>query len=182
MSAEWRIIRKVQRNGDREAADALVRLYYPEIYRYVLKQTSDKQVALDLTQSIFISMLQSIANFQKKQASFRTWLYRIATNKTIDYYRSRARESKYRDWHGDYDIAEEPGFADALELKSFAASLQTYLDTMDVRSQQILRLKVYGEYTFHEIAGLLALPESTVKSKYFRLIKKLREAFQDEWS
>lgn len=157
-------------------------MYYPEIYRYVLKQTSDKEVALDLTQSIFISMLQSIANFQKKQASFRTWLYRIATNKTIDYYRSRAREYKYRDWREDYDIAEEPGFDDAYEWKTLAASLHAYMHTFDVRSQQILRLKVYGEYTFGEIAGLLALPESTVKSKYFRLIKKVREAFQDEWS
>lgn len=181
MSADWRFIYKIQRTGDKEAADTLVRLYYQEIYQYVFKQTSDKQVALDLTQSIFISMLQSIANYQRKQASFRTWLYRIATNKTIDYYRSKATERKYRDWYAEPDIAEELAVDYKYELKSFAASLQSYLNTLDVRSQQILRLKVYGEHTFSEIAALLSLPESTVKSKYFRLLKKLREEFKDEW-
>lgn len=181
MSADWRFIRKIQRTGDREAADALVRLYYQQIYQYVLKQTSDKQAALDLTQSIFISMLQSISSYQKRQASFRTWLYRIATNKIIDYYRSQATERKYRDWREEFDIAQEPAFDYELELKSFASSLHDYLNQLDIRSQQILRLKVYGEHTFVEISELLSIPESTVKSRYFRLIKKLREAFQDEW-
>lgn len=71
--------------GSKKDADQLVRSYYDEIYIFVFRQINDAEKALDLTQDIFISMLQSISAYKKQMASFRTWLYRIATNKVIDY-------------------------------------------------------------------------------------------------
>lgn len=58
MTEEQRLILKIQRNGDRKAADCLIRLYYDEIFRFVHKQTADEETPLDLTQNIFISELQ----------------------------------------------------------------------------------------------------------------------------
>lgn len=88
---ELRLIKKIQRNGDRAAADELVRDYYDEIYGFVRKQVSNGDIALDLTQEIFISMLKTIGFYDMKRgAGFRTWLYRIAVNKVVDWFRSRA--------------------------------------------------------------------------------------------
>lgn len=92
MNQEQRLILKIQRKGDRKAADCLIRLYYDEIFRFIRKQTSDEETALDLTQNIFISMLRTIAHYDPKKAGFRTWLYKIATNKTVDYFRSRSKQ------------------------------------------------------------------------------------------
>jgi RNA polymerase sigma-70 factor (ECF subfamily) len=55
---EQRLIRQIRRKGDRNAADALVRMYYDEIFRFVRRQSADEDAALDLTQDIFISMLR----------------------------------------------------------------------------------------------------------------------------
>jgi RNA polymerase sigma factor (sigma-70 family) len=88
---ELRLIKKIQRNGDRAATDELVRCYYDEIYGFVRKQVLNADIALDLTQEIFISMLRTIGSYDMKRgARFRTWIYRIATNKVVDWFRSRA--------------------------------------------------------------------------------------------
>lgn len=181
MNREMRLIRKIQRAGNKAAADALIREYYDEIFRYLYKQTSDKHTAMDLTQNIFISVLQSISKYDEKQASFRTWLYRIATNKTIDYLRKNTKERKLVLDIEDIDIPDETEFTRQIDNKALLSKLQDYVNSLDMDLQQIFRLKFFGDYTFTQIATLMSLPESTVKSKYYRLMKTVREEFKDEY-
>ena len=88
---ERRLIRKIKLFGSSKDADTLVRMYYDEIYYFVVRQINDRDAAYDLTQEIFISMLRSIGSYREKLASFRTWLYRIAENKVIDFRRRSIR-------------------------------------------------------------------------------------------
>lgn len=85
------LIRKIKLFGSSKDADTLVRMYYDEIYYFVVRQINDRDSAYDLTQEIFISMLRSIGSYREKLASFRTWLYRIAENKVIDFRRRSIR-------------------------------------------------------------------------------------------
>jgi len=181
LNDEIRLIRKIQRTGDRNAANKLIYSYYDEIYRYVYKQTSDKHTSMDLTQNIFISMLQSISNYDRKQAGFRTWLYRIATNKTIDYLRISTKKRRIILNVEDIDILDETEFTRQIELKDLLSRVQHYINSLEIELQQIFRLKFFGEYTFTQIAALLSLPESTAKTRYYRLLKTLREEFKDEY-
>ena len=174
------LIRRLKRTGDREAADRLIRHYFDEIYRYVYKQTSDKDTAMNLTQNIFIAMLQSIGTYDGR-ASFRTWLYRIATNKTIDYYRSRATERKHVVIMDEFDIPDENEFTRRVEMKALLARVQRYVGSLETGMQQIFRLKFFGEHTFGQIAAMLGMSESAVKSRYYRLLKSLKEEFGDEY-
>jgi RNA polymerase sigma factor (sigma-70 family) len=181
LEEEIRLIRKIQASGNRAAADLLVRKYFDEIYAYVCKQTSDKHTAMNLVQNIFVSMLQSIGGFDAKKASFRTWLYRIATNKTIDYFRSQKTEKMHVLCIDDMDIPDETEFTKRTEEKDLVSKVLCYVNSLEMSLQQIFRLKFFGEYTFSEIASLLDMPESTVKSKYYRLLKLLREEFKNEY-
>lgn len=85
MSQDLKLIKLIQKKGDRAAANTLVNLYYKEIYGYVFKQVSNRELSLDLTQEIFINIMKSINSFEEKKASFKTWVYKIASNKIIDY-------------------------------------------------------------------------------------------------
>lgn len=176
MNDELRLIRKIQKRGDRISADLLIRKYYDEIYCYVFKQTTNRDVAMDLTQNIFVSMLHSIASYDEKRAGFRTWLYRIATNKTIDHFRTRSTEQKYLLDINDVEIPDETAFYEG----DFVERVAEFINSLDVATQQIFRLKFWGEYTFAKVAELLNLPEATVKTKYYRLLKTLKEEFKDE--
>jgi RNA polymerase sigma-70 factor (ECF subfamily) len=178
LDTELRLIRKIQKNGDRAAADTLVRGYYDEIYRFMRKQTSDGEAALDLTQKIFISVLRTINRYDpKKGAGFRTWLYKIATDKAIDYFRSRAARCVETLSIDDVQPVDETDFTLSFENRDFTERVCAFVNTLPSDTQRIFRMHIFGCYTFAAIAEQTELPESSVKSKYYRLLNTLRKEF-----
>jgi RNA polymerase sigma-70 factor (ECF subfamily) len=178
---ELRLIKRIQRHGDRAAADELIRCYYDEIHGFLRKQVSHPENAKDLTQEVFISMLKTIAGYDPKRgAGFRTWLYKIATNKVVDHFRSRSYKSQSRTLsYDEIEPVSEEDFTEQLADSDFSQSVCEYVGGFEADTQQIFRLHIIGEYTFAEISAMLSLPESSVKSKYYRLIKQLRKEFAD---
>lgn len=83
-----RLVRAIVRTGSRAKADTLVRAYYDEMLRFALRQITSAEDARDVTQEIFVAALRGLPGFDPRRASFRTWLYRIASNKAIDWLRS----------------------------------------------------------------------------------------------
>lgn len=173
MEEKW--IKKIKHKPDNDSANELVSMYYKEIYAYVYKQTLNRELALDLTQEIFIKILQTIDSFDEKKASFRTWLYRIATFRIVDYYRSKSyKQQSKTDGLNEVEVASSEDFTIRFEYKEDIERVIQTVNTMDSSNQQIFRLKLFGEYTFLEISILLNINEFTVKSKYYSMIKKIK--------
>lgn len=175
-------IKKIQRTGNRDAAEKLVNAYYQEIYHYLKKQISDENIALDLTQETFISVLKTIQFYDhKKGASFRTWLYRIATNKMIDWFRSLAYKQDRQSISFEEIVQmDSKDIALDYEHKWQLKQVERYIHYYAADIQMIFRLHIYGNYTFNEIAIITKQSEGTVKSKYYRLIKQIREEFHSD--
>lgn len=178
---ELRLVKKIQRNGDRAAADELVRHYYDEIYCFVRKQIAHADIALELTQEIFISMLKTIGLYDiKRGAGFRTWLYRIAANKVVDWFRSRAYHKMTKTISLDeMEPIDEADFTKQLEDKDFTWQVCTFLGDLPTDTQRIFRLHIFAGHTFSDIARIEGLAEGSVKSKYYRLIHLIRKEFAD---
>ena len=176
---ESTLIKRIQRQGDRQAAEALISIYYREIYAFVFRQTGDMETAMDVTQEVFLAVLQSIHRYDPKQAGFRTWMYRIASHKLADLFRSA--EYRFRRNTVPLDTLELPGDADPeeqwLEAEELGA-IQQLITELPEEAQSILRLRFYGEKSFREIAEILKLPEGTVKTKYYTAIRFLRKEAQ----
>ena len=178
MDGEQRLIRNIQNKGDRAAADTLVRAYYDEIYRFMRKQVPDAEAALDLTQEVFISVLKSISRYDpKKGAGFRTWLYKIATNKIVDYLRSRAARRVETLSIDELEPMDAVDFTLRLEERDFAERVCAFVNTLPADTQSIFRLHIFGAYSFAEISKQMELPEGSVKSRYYRLLTTLRKEF-----
>ncbi|GHU65977.1 RNA polymerase sigma factor [Clostridia bacterium] len=184
MDDERRLIRRVQRRGDRVAADTLVRRYYNEIYRFVRKQVRDESDALDITQETFIGALRTIGGYDSARAGFRTWLYRIATNKVIDFVRSKSRQCAVMpltDYQlNDNELIEDSDFTQRVLDGDLIERVQAYLNVQPTDSQRIFRLRLFGGYTFNEIAAMLSMPLGSVKSRYYRLISQIRKEESDD--
>lgn len=184
-SQELRWIRKIKRFGFAKDADSLVGFYYDEIYIFVAKQINDKELAYDLTQEIFISMLRSIASYDEKKASFRTWLYRIATNKVIDFRRGNAPNTISLEAFDEEEMVDYVGgmdYENNMVQAQLLKKIEGYVSGFSIDVQQIFRLHIYGEQTFSEIAILTEMPEASVKSKYYRLMKQVRREFFNEYT
>lgn len=181
MGEETKWIRQIKRKSNQDAANKLISGYYKEIYAYVYKQTMNKDLSMDLTQEIFISVLQSINSFNERKASFRTWLYKLSTYRIIDYYRSK----HYKMNQTIVPMQEEglhhnEDFTIQFEHKQDVEDIVQIVNRFDTITQQIFRLKFFAEYTFLEISSSLNVPESTVKTRYYAMIKKIKRALEVE--
>ena len=178
MEHENVLIKKIQKHGDKKAADELISAYYKEIYAFVYRQVGEMQLSMDLTQEIFISVLRSIDGYTPKKSTFKTWIYRIASNKIVDYFRSA--NYKYSSLIIDIEeceffLSDGGNMEMEIENKALVRKVMYYISLCDCEVQQILRLKFFSDKTFREISEILSLSENTVKTKYYKALKNLRK-------
>jgi RNA polymerase sigma factor (sigma-70 family) len=180
MDNDKRWIKKIKRNASDAAANELVSKYYKEIYAYMYKQTLDAELSLDLTQEIFISALKSISSYDSKKASFRTWLYKLASNRLVDYYRSRSyKYAQQVQSIEDFEFEDDFDMAVSLEYKEDYEKVTSLINGLDARSQQIVRLKLFGDYTLQDIATAEEIPLSTVKTRYYAALKLIKNEMKE---
>lgn len=174
MDREEKLIRDIQRHGSRAAANELISAYYDEIYIFSYRQTGSKEDAMDLTQEVFIAVLRSIQHYDSRKAGFRTWLYRIASNKIIDARRKlRPEVVPLR----DVEAPAEEDFAAAVGDQALLQQIEHYVSALDPMTQSVFRLRLYAEKPFPEIAAILGQPEPAIKARYYRLMSRLRKEF-----
>ncbi|MBE1554987.1 RNA polymerase sigma factor [Sporosarcina limicola] len=180
MDNEKRWIKKIKKNASDSAANELVSNYYKEMYAFNYKQTLDADLSLDLTQEIFISALQSIKNYDSTKASFRTWLYKLASNRLVDYYRSKSyKYAQIEQSIDDYEFEDDYDIAESLEYKDDIEKVTSLVNQLDTHSQQIIRLKLFGDYTLQEISTIETIPLSTVKTRYYAALKLIRKGMEE---
>ena len=174
MDQEQKWIREVQRHGSRQAAERLIDAYYDEIYRFAYRQVGNKADAMDLTQNIFLAVLRALPSYDRRKAGFRTWLYRIAANKAVDA-RRRAGPVTVPIEELELPVAED--FVLGVQDREMLEQIEEFVAGLDPGVQAVIRLHLYGEKTFGEIAEILGQSESAVKSQYYRVLGRLRKEF-----
>ena len=174
MDLEQKWIRDIQRRGSRQAAEHLVERYYDEMYRFAYRQLRNKEDAMDLTQNIFLAAFRALSGYDRRKASFRTWLYRIAANKVIDL---RRHVQPVQLPLEDLDLPVPEDYAARIQDRALLEQIERYVSGLDPELQAVFRLRLYGERTFLEIAAALGQTESAVKSQYHRLLQQIRKEF-----
>jgi len=140
--------------GDASAYDELMRKYQERIYATVYHMTSNHEDANDLTQETFIKAYKVLTSF-KGDASFYTWIYRIAVNKTINYLKQRKNRVHMSLNDIDFQAEHDPDLvalvSDKTPRRDIALTeLQEKLNAAMLKLSEIHRLVV----TLHDIQGL----------------------------
>ena len=156
-----------------EAFALLYEFYMPLLYRYLLRRTGNVEAAEDLTASTFEKALRHLEGFQWKEVSFSAWLYRIATNTLVDYYRreGRHRETSLQDLEG---VLRSPMGAGEEETERVAL-LMDLVRRLPQSYQHILALKFYQGLDHDEMCQVLGLSKKTLTVKLYRSLKALRK-------
>jgi len=166
--------------GETEAFELLVLEYQKNVYNVALRITGNPEDAADMAQEAFIKAFNSIASF-KGDSRFSVWLYRIVSNVSVDFLRSRARRPEsslsVENDEGEtveLEIADEAFSPERLvETKLTCQSVRRGLDALPEDYRKILVLREIQGLSYEEIAEVLELEIGTVKSRIFRARKKL---------
>ncbi len=158
--------------GDALAFGTLYDRYIEKIYRFVYYKTFVKETAEDITSDVFHKAFQKINSFDETRGTFSAWIYRIARNAVIDYYRTAKKTVPIEDIFelGERDRTEETH--DALLALS---KVQDFMKTMSPRQREIITLRLWEERSYREIAEIIGGSEDSVKMAFSRAIRDLRE-------
>ena len=169
---------KLAQSGSREAFAVLVQHHQAAVFALIVRRGISQAVAKELTQDVLLKAYLNI-NTYRAQASFRTWLLRIAVNHTTNYFHSRAYKEGLKTDQKESDSLpqkEADGFdSDALKhLQALVFELPTHL-------QEVMVLFAFEQHGYEEIAAVLEIPIGTVRSRIYRARAQLKKAyFSDE--
>jgi len=162
--------------GDQAAFAKLLQRYRRPVYQMILKMVRNVDDAEDLTIEGFTKAFKNLSKFRKDFA-FSTWLFRIATNNTIDFIRRKklntfSIEHAYADDDGESVRLQIPdGNPDPQEeaiRKQKAEIIQEIVDMLPSRYQKLVRLRYFQDLSYEEIAVEIDAPLGTVKAQLHR--------------
>ncbi len=171
--SEHRLIQKIQK-GDKEAFGKLYLSYLDKIYRYIFFHVSQKrEIAEDLTQTVFFKAWQSIDNFTTEKGNFRAWLYRIAHNTVVDYYKTQKIHMRVV----EEKLIDEP-LTDVEEHIDHKWSMQEVviaLETLTDEQKTVITLKFIEGFSNQEIANIMDKHVDAIRAMQYRGLQSLRK-------
>jgi RNA polymerase sigma-70 factor (ECF subfamily) len=177
--------------GERAAFAELVRRHSRPIYNFVLRQLRVPSVAEDVTQDVFMRLVQNAAEF-KHEARFLTWLYAIARNLCLDQLRkiSHRRHASLDQPTADdakgqtlLDSISDPNPQTSAERNALSSEVRSSIvravDSLPDDQREVFLLREVANLPFRDIAEITGVPENTVKSRMRYALDRLKDALCD---
>jgi RNA polymerase sigma factor (sigma-70 family) len=185
---DFQLIDQAVNENDEQAYAMLMDRYQKPVYHMILKMIRNVDDAEDLTIEAFAKAFKNLYKF-KKDYTFSTWLFRIATNNAIDFIRKKKLDTtslntSYQDDSGadvtmdvkdkNLNPQEEAIKAQKIEL------IQLFVTKLPPKYQRLVRLRYFSELSYEEIARELEAPLGTVKAQLHRARELLQDLVRDK--
>lgn len=173
---DFRLIDRATIDNDEQAFAELMKRYNKPVYHMILKMVRNVDDAEDLTIEAFAKAFKNLSKF-KKDYTFSTWLFRIATNNAIDFIRKKKLETmsldtSFKDDSGEaVKIDVEDNELNPMEetIKSQKIELiRIFVDKLPPKYQRLVKLRYFDELSYEEIARELEAPLGTIKAQLHR--------------
>ncbi len=169
------------REGSASAGEALVKRYYQPLMRYLHRLSGNDHLAEELHQQTWLSVLDHLEKFDPASSAggFKAWLFRIATNKANDYWRSMSREKSAKDGLKLVSEEEFPQAGYRIEGSEQEQKLRRAIAQLPENQRQVLMLRYYSNMKFVEIAQLLGCPLNTALGRMHKAMLKLKQLMEE---
>jgi RNA polymerase sigma factor (sigma-70 family) len=173
---DFKLIDKATREKDQTAYAELMKRYKKPVYHMILKMVRNVDDAEDLTIEAFAKAFKNLHRF-KKDYTFSTWLFRIATNNAIDFIRKKkldtlSIDSSYKDDDGEtisIDVQDDNLNPQEETIKKQKIVLiRDFVTKLPPKYQRLVKLRYFEELSYEEIAQELDAPLGTVKAQLHR--------------
>ena len=172
--------------GEEKAYAELFKKYKDSVYFMILKMVNNRTDAEDLMFEAFEKAFSSLS-YYSPQFAFSTWLFKIASNNTIDFIRKRKAQLVSLDV--DDLNPEDRGYINSIPAdvrtpeeeavrQQQAVFMREKVALLKGRYRRLIELRYFDEYSYEEIADVLAIPLGTVKAQLFRARELLLNILQ----
>ena len=166
--------------NDMLAFGELYEQYYSPILGYILRRTGRWEIAQDITSEVFYKALNNLHQFRWRDVPFSSWLYRIAGNEVVNYFRNNHNHSSLdniSDSISDPDSTVENEIIEAeAEIKRHEdyLALHESISKLPAKYQEVITLRYFEHKQLREISLIMGKREGTIKSLLHRGIERLR--------
>lgn len=173
---DFDLIDKAVQENDQQAYATLMKRYKKAVYFMILKMIRDADDAEDLTMEAFAKAFKNLERF-KKDYTFSTWLFRIATNNAIDF----IRKKKLKTMSLNNTLSDDSGNAVTIDIEDDDNNPQDvyirtqriemvriFVDKLPAKYRKLVQLRYFDELSYEEIAQELDKPLGTVKAQLHR--------------
>ena len=164
------------KRGDAEAFGALYDRFQPEIVRYLAHRVGDVHAAEDLAQQVFLKAWQAVPRYEHRGVPFRAWLYRMAHNQMVDYFRRR-RPTTGLD---GIDVPEDGEAEQRVLVREVHEQLEQALIRLSEDHRRVLVLRFLMEKSAREIGEIMDRKEVTVRGLQMRALQALRREIESQ--
>ncbi|MBN3580781.1 sigma-70 family RNA polymerase sigma factor [Algoriphagus aestuarii] len=180
---DFALIDKAVQDKDQQAYASLMKRYKKAVYFMILKMIRDADDAEDLTMEAFAKAFKNLDRF-KKDYTFSTWLFRIATNNTIDFIRKKklktmSLNNTLTDDGGNsvnIDVEDDDNNPQDEFIKTQRIEMvRIFVDKLPAKYRKLVQLRYFDELSYEEIAQELEKPLGTVKAQLHRSRELLYE-------
>jgi RNA polymerase sigma-70 factor (ECF subfamily) len=177
MTSEYDLLDRA-RTLDKQAIGELYDKYAPKIYAYLYRRVHDAQTAEDLTGDVFVKFVQAVEDGQSWHTSVRAWLYRVAHNRLIDFYRKQPEEPSLPLDERLIADTESPdsAFAEALSYRT----LRSAISQLTQGQQEVLALRFGEQLKSKEVAAVLNKSVGAVEVQQHRALVTLRKILNEQ--
>ncbi len=168
------LVQRAQKQ-DSAAFAQLYEAYFDKIYRYIALRVRNEMEAEDITQQVFMKMLQSISSYRNKGVPFSSWIYRIAHNQVIDFLRQKNKKATV-----DIDGLPLPDLGDdpqhMMEIQIDIEDLKKATKQLTAAQQEVISLRFAGELSIAQCAEIMGKSEGAIKALQHSAVLALRKA------
>ena len=185
---DFKLIDQATEEGDESAFAMLMDRYKRPVYHMILKMVRNVDDAEDLTIEAFAKAFKNLHKF-KKDYTFSTWLFRIATNNAIDFIRKKKLQTyslntSFKDDSGEnvtIDVLDSNLTPDEEAINQQKIELvQMFVTKLPTKYQRLVRLRYFDELSYDEIAKTLEAPLGTIKAQLHRARELMYELVKDK--
>ena len=165
-----KLVAKAQR-GDSEAFARIYDELVKPVYRYIFYRVEDA-IAEDLTEETFFKAWQNLKKYKKGKHPFSSWVFKIAHNLVVDYYRKNRTTEEIDERMADPQQTSNPAYQTDIKLTQIR--LRKVICRLSENYQQVIILKYINELDNKEIASVIGKSEGAVRTLQFRALARLR--------
>jgi len=178
---------KQAKKGSNDAFNKLVSKYREQLHFHIGKMIRDREQVEDLVQEVFMKAFDNLESYNTQYA-FSTWIYRIATNHTIDYLRKKKLKTlsindpvTTKDGEMNVQLPDENFETDrAIIRKQRKKMIESAISNLPEKYRDVIRMRHMEEMSYQEISDELDLPLGTVKAHIFRAREMLYKTLKDK--